>query len=289
LDSKTFFEKLERIPDIPTLPNVVIKVNEMLRDEDTSIQKLTKIIENDQAMVAKILKLVNSTFYGFRAKIKNIPHAVIILGFNTLRNAIVSVSIVKAFSGKEGIEGFEITDFWKHSVAVAVTCRYLAEQTKLDAPNDCFIAGLLHDIGKVVLSQNFTELFVKVWNLVKKDDLSFNEAEKELLPVTHCQIGGYLAEKWQFPRTLVESTTYHHSIKKTVTDLNQLIIIHTADTIVNSYNPGSKGSQVFSSLDSEAKRRMSEQLTTVSEWFPKLSEEIDSACEFFLKKEEDDQ
>jgi putative nucleotidyltransferase with HDIG domain len=285
LDSKTFFQKLDRIPDIPTLPNVVVKVNEMLRDYDTSIKKLSGIIENDQAMVSKILRLVNSTFYGFKSEVKNLPHAVIILGFNTIRNAIVSVAIVKVFSGKEGFEGFEITDFWKHSVAVAVTSGYLAEQSRLDSPNDCFVAGLLHDIGKVVLSQFFTELFGQVWSLAKKGDLSFYEAEKELLPVTHSRIGGYLAEKWQFPRSLVETTTYHHSIKKTVTNLNQLIIIHTADTIVNTCNAGSKGSGVFSSMDTEAKRTMSDQLKTAFEWFPNLAEEIESACEFFLKEE----
>lgn len=263
----------------------MVKVNEMLRDYDTSIKKLSGIIENDQAMVSKILRLVNSTFYGFKSEVKNLPHAVIILGFNTIRNAIVSVAIVKVFSGKEGFEGFEITDFWKHSVAVAVTSGYLAEQSRLDSPNDCFVAGLLHDIGKVVLSQFFTELFGQVWSLAKKGDLSFYEAEKELLPVTHSRIGGYLAEKWQFPRSLVETTTYHHSIKKTVTNLNQLIIIHTADTIVNTCNAGSKGSGVFSSMDTEAKRTMSDQLKTAFEWFPNLAEEIESACEFFLKEE----
>ena len=188
MDAQTFLKKLDSIPDIPTLPNIVIKVNKLLQDYETSIKELSKIIEKDQAMVTKILRLVNSTFYGFRSKITNIPHAVIALGFNTIRNAVVSVSIIKIFSGEKTFEGFEIKDFWKHSIGVAVVSRYLSEETRLDSPDNCFVVGLLHDIGKVILSQHFTELFDLVWKSLKEEKLSFYEAEQKLMPVNHAQI-----------------------------------------------------------------------------------------------------
>ncbi len=168
MESQRFFQKLDSINDIPTLPIIVMKVNKMLQDSETSIEKLSKTIETDQAMVTKILRLVNSTFYGFRSQIKNINHAIIVLGFNTVRNATVSVSIIKLFSEKNTYEGFAISDFWKHSIAVAVTSKYLSEKSGLDSPDDCFVAGLLHDIGKVVLSLYFTELFEKVWKSIKQ-------------------------------------------------------------------------------------------------------------------------
>lgn len=285
MDAQTFLKKLDSIPDIPTLPNIVVKVNKMLQDYDTSIKKLSKVIEKDQAMVTKILRLVNSTFYGFRSRITNIPHAVIILGFNTIRNAVVSVSIIKTFSGEKSFEGFEIKDFWRHSVAVAVISRYLAEQTRSNSPDDCFVAGLLHDIGKVVLSQYFTELFVGVWKSVKEDGLSFYEAEKKLLSANHAQIGGYLAKKWQFPASLTDSITYHHEVRKTVSNITQLMIVHTANTIANNYEIDSGITPDFSTIDPEAKRIMFRQLETVSEWLPDIETEIESACEFFLKEE----
>ena len=284
MDAQTFFKKLDSIPDIPTLPSIVITVNKMLQDYDTSIKNLSKAIEKDQSMVTKILRLVNSTFYGFRSSINNIPHAVIVLGFNTIRNAIVSVSIIKTFSGKDICEGFEIEEFWKHSIAVAVTSRYLAEQTRLDSPEDCFVSGLLHDIGKLVLYQYFPDLFSEVWKSVKEDNLSFYEAEKNLLPVNHAQIGGYLTKKWQFPVNLIDSITYHHKIRQTVSNLNQLIIVHTADAIVNNYKVDSEISADFSSIDPKAKTIMSQQLETVSDWFPDVATEIESACDFFLKQ-----
>jgi len=285
LDAQTFLKKLDSIPDIPTLPAIVVKVNKMLQDDDTSIKNLSKVIEKDQAMVTKILRLVNSTFYGFRSRITNISHAVIILGFNTIRNAVVSVSIIKTFSGKKTFEGFEIKDFWRHSVAVAVTSRYLAEQARLCSPDDCFVSGLLHDIGKVVLSQHFTELFGLVWKSVKEDGLSFYEAEQKLVPVNHAQIGGYLAKKWQFPASLIDSTTYHHAVSKSVSNLNQLLIVHTANSMVSSYQSDSDMRPDFSSIDPEAKRLMAGQLGTFSEWFPNVATKIESACEFFLKEE----
>ena len=285
MDTQTFLKKLDSVHDLPSLPNIVVKVNNMLQEYDTPIKELSETIETDQAIVTKILRLVNSTFYGFRSKIKNIPHAIIILGFSNIRNAVVSVSIITTFSGKKTLEAFDITDFWKHSIAVAVTSRYLAEQSKLDSPDDCFVAGLLHDIGKVVLSQNFTEFFSQIWELVKGNGLSFYEAEKKVLPADHAQIGGYLAKKWQFPASLIDSITYHHAITRTVSNLNQLIIVHTANNIVNNYQGSSERRAGCSSIDPEAKRIMFHQLETVTEWFPDIAAEIESACEFFLKED----
>jgi len=285
VDAETFFQKLDTTPDLPTLPNIVLKVNNLLQDPDTSIKELGKTVETDQAMVTKILRLVNSTFYGFRSKIRNIPHAIIILGFNNVRNALVSVSIIKTFSKENTFEGFEIGDFWRHSVTVAVISKYLSEQTGLDSPDDCFVAGLLHDVGKLVLSLYFTDLFGQVWKSVKEDRLSFYDAEKKLLPVSHAQIGAHLAKKWQFPVSLIDSISNHHSIKKSVSNLNQLIIVHTADTISNNHIGDSEITPAFSAIDPEAKRIMSAQLESVSEWFPVVATEIESACEFFLKEE----
>ena len=285
MDAQTFLKGLDRISDLPTLPNIVMKVNNLLRDHNTSVKELGKTIETDQAMVSKILRLVNSAFYGFRSKIRNIPHAIIILGFSNVRNALVSVSIMKAFSEKKAFEGFEITEFWKHSVAVAVISRYLSEQTRLDSPDDCFVAGLLHDIGKVVLSQHFTELFGQAWKSVKEDGLSFYEAEKKLLPVNHAQIGGYLAGRWRFPVGLIDSITHHHEISKHVSNLNQLMIVHVANTMANNYEVGSDITPGCSTIHPEAKRIMFLQLDTISDWFPNIATEIESACEFFLKED----
>jgi len=287
MDAQTFLKKLDRIPDIPTLPTAAIKVNRMLQNYDTSIKKLSNLIEKDQAMVSKILRLVNSAFYGFRSGISNIPHAVVLLGFNTVRNAVVSVSIMDTFSGKDAFEGFEITEFWKHSVAVAVTSRHLAEKTRLITPDECFVAGLLHDVGKVVLAQYFRELFGRVWGSMREEGLSFYEAEKNLLPVNHAQIGGHLAKKWSLPVSLVDAIKYHHAVRKNVPNLNLLMIIHAGNIIVNKCKVDSESGPDLSAIYPEAAKIMEPQLERVTDWFPEVAAEAESACEFFLEEKGD--
>jgi len=285
MDSKSdALKKLDRIDDLPTLPVIAMEVNKMLQDYDISIDKLSKTIEKDQSMVPKILKLVNSAFFGFRAKISDINRAVIVLGFNTIRNAIVSISIINAFSKKDILEGFDIAEFWTHSIGVAVTSKHLAKMTGMNRPEDCFTGGLLHDIGKVVLVQYLQDFFKKVWTSAKENNLSFYDAEKKEIPIAHPRIGGYLTKKWQLPAGLVDSVRFHHTPTKSAKDYDLLVIIHAADIIVNSIVEGSPENIDLSKINPEVAELMQPQLDSVSDWYPEVSTEIESACEFFLKE-----
>ena len=287
MDSKTILKKLDRIDDLPTLPFIAMEVNKMLLDYDISISKLAKTIEKDQAIVPRILKLVNSAFFGFRSKIGSVSHAVVLLGFNTVRNAVVSISIIDTFSkDKEALEGFDVTEFWKHSLAVAVISRHLAEKTRLQLPDDSFTAGLLHDIGKIVLFQHFQDLFKKVWTSARENNLSFYDAEKKEIPITHARIGGYLAKKWQLPEFLHDAIKYHHALSKNANDFNLLMTVHIANIIANSFMSNQKNKLDFSLIYPDAASIMKPQLETVSNWFPEVSKEIEAACQFFDISEE---
>lgn len=282
MDAKTIFKELDRIEELPTLPAIAMEVNRMLQDYDTSIKALSQTIENDQAIVPRILKLVNSSFFGVRSKIMNIAHAIVILGFNTVRNAVVSVSIIDALSKKDVLEGFDISDFWVHSVAVAVTSRHLAEKTRLHCPDDAFTAGLLHDIGKLILTQYFPDLFEKVWIVARENDLSLFEAEKQELAVTHPQIGAYITKKWQLPGSLVDAVKYHHHPNTNADDVNMAMTTYAANLIVNRYMVESRKKPDFSGIHSEVLKVMKPQLAAVADWFPEVSKEIQTACQFFL-------
>ncbi len=284
IEKETYLQKLDQIKEIPTLPIILSKVNRMLGDNDTTIRKLSRVIESDQAIAARILKLVNSAFYGFRSKISNIPHALVILGFNSIRNAIVSVSVLNAFSGEQG-KKFDSKDFWKHSVAVAVISKYLAGKTRLVPPDESFVAGLLHDIGKILIAQYFRETFHQILDTIREEGLSFYQAEKKRVPFTHAQIGGYLAQKWQFPQSLVEAIEYHHSATKRGADPGLLLIVYFADQIAHN---GAAVCEIDSQLCStfpEILQILSPHLERVAEWFPFAAAEVDSACKFFLQEE----
>ncbi len=281
MQAKTILKKLDRIDDLPTLPAIAMEV---LLDYDTSINKLSDRIKSDQAMVSKILKLVNSAFFGLRSKIGNIPHAIVVLGFNTIRNAVLSVSMIDTFSIKEAFNGFDITEFWKHSVAVAVTSKYLADKAKINSADDCFVGGLLHDMGKVVLLQHFRELFQKVWSSVEENNLSFYEAEKSEISIDHARIGGRLAQKWQLPDRLVNTIRYHHTVKPSADDINPSIIVYIANAIVNTYVADSRDNLRLSEIHPEAIKVTGSQLDNVHDWYPELSHEIESGCKFFLEE-----
>lgn len=282
MDSITVMKKLKSIEDLPTLPAIAMEVNTMLQDYDTSIRELTKTIEKDQAIVPRILKLVNSAFFGFKSKISSVDHAIVLLGFNTVRNAVVSIAIIDALSLKGELEDFDITIFWTHSIAVAVTSKYLAEKTRLQSPENSFTGGLLHDIGKVVLACHFQDFFKKVLTSMKDNSLSFYEAEVKEIPITHTQIGKYLANKWRLPDSLVDVIQYHHALNHGADDFDMLMIVHVADIIVNSLMADSKNSIDYSSIYPDAKKVMKSQLETSREWFRELMPEIESATQFFL-------
>ncbi len=275
-DSKKFFRTLDSIPDIPTLPTIALKVNKMLKEEDVSISELSKIIENDQAMVTKILRLVNSSFYHFQSKIESIPRAIVVLGLKTIHNAVLSVSLIESFKGKDNHEEFDISEFWHHSIAVAVTSKHLGEKTLLELPDECFVAGLLHDIGKVVLAQYFRAPFSQILALIRDEHKSFDEAEKTVLPVSHAQIGGYLAQKWNLPSSLVHAIKSHHF----ATTLSLSMIVHVADIVVNTQKIDSRCELNYSTRPNDI---MADQLETVAEWYPRVNNETELICDFMLR------
>ncbi len=137
-----FFRQIDSIRDLPSLPAIVLKVNQVLQDLNTTADQLSRAIETDPAMAAKILKLVNSSSYGFKSAISSIDKAVIILGFNTIQHAVVSLSVMRSF---------------------AIISRYLAGHADRSKSSDCFTAGLLHDIGKLILAEYFPDHFEKIW------------------------------------------------------------------------------------------------------------------------------
>ncbi len=274
---------LDRVEDLPTLPTIAMEVNHLLQDYNTSIKKLSDVMENDQAIAAKILKLVNSAFFGLRSKVGNIPHAITLLGFNTVRNAVLSVSVIKAFSNISDMEGFKITDFWTHSVSVAVASKHIANTTRLHSPDDCFIGGLLHDIGKLILINNFESLFIEIWRIKKEESISFFEAEKKIGLMNHAQIGGYLASKWKLPMALSDTIARHHSLSNMANDVDLLKIICTADIIINNLDLVEADSYEDLILPDDIVTKIRSDCQSSDGWFKRLLVDIDEACRFFTE------
>ena len=276
-------KKLDSIKDIPTLPTIIFELNELLQDPNTPITEISDIIEKDQAMSLRVLKLVNSAFYGIHKEVNDIGNAIVLLGFNTVRNAIVSLGVINSFSGIKSLEGFTISDFWKHSLAVAVVSKSLAGKTKIASPDSCFVGGLLHDIGKVILAQYFQDLFEKVWNAAKKENISFYEAEKKEISIDHAIIGARLATNWELPESFIDVIRWHHDVRNDTESKKMILIIYLSDIIVNSYNADPDGNIDLSLMHPAASKFLKKQLGDVDSWFDEIENDIQSSYQFFLE------
>jgi putative nucleotidyltransferase with HDIG domain len=246
-DEQNILKTIDNIKNLPTIPHILAEVNKMLQETGVSIEKMGDIIESDHVLTSRILKLANSAFYGFRSKIVDIRQAVMILGFNTVRNALTAVSVIDLFRAKEKYGGFDIRELWEHSAAVAITGKHLAERAHLASPSDCFVAGLLHDIGKLIMAQYFTDIFKQTLELTRKKNISFFDAEREISPIDHALIGGYLARKWQLPDCLVDAITYHHTVDRNGVDYWLQVSVYAANMIVNHNFTGTVYEELLSS------------------------------------------
>ena len=177
LNRDFLLKRIDTLHELPTLSAVAMQVSTMLQDINSSAQDLARIIENDQAIVPKLLKLVNSAFFGFSTKVSNIAHALMLLGFNTVRNAVLSIEIINALELKNKIEGFDVTEFWRHAIRVAVVSKYIDRESGDAHKEDAFAAGLIHDIGKIVMANYFTSSFNAAWQSMHQNHIRFLEAE----------------------------------------------------------------------------------------------------------------
>lgn len=280
-------KRLAEVEDLPTLPGIAMEVNTMLRDDTASIQALCERIEKDQAMVAKILKLVNSAFFGLSSKVGSLSHAVVLLGLNTIQNAVVSIAVVNALSGREAPKGFSMADFWQHAFGVAMISKTLGLLSRLRPPDECFVGGLLHDVGKVVLSQYFPDDLEQVWKAAREEGVTVYEAEKRIMGTTHAHVGAFLAKKWRLPPPLVDLIRCHHCVTLGKADRELLLIVHAADRLMNDRNGNGRMERPKEGMNQEAFKLLSEPLSGLEEWFPQVREDMESAARFFTAEGKD--
>ena len=283
MDEQQILKKIDRIEDLPTLPTIVLELNKYLRDPDTSIKTICDTIEKDQSITMKILKLVNSAFYGFKSKISDLRNAVALLGYNAVRNAIVSLSVINSFPKDVALMDFDITLFWKHSLAVAVTSKNIAQLSKKESPDNCFVGGLLHDTGKVILAQYFPRLFEAVWSTLQNEQISFYEAERKTLPIDHTKVGAHLAGKWQLPEGLVDAIRWHHEFQPELKSANFVRNIYLANFIVNAYDLDPELRLDLSQMHPDVVKFMMNMMEDIGDWYSGLTDEIEAAYALFLE------
>jgi len=199
---------ISSLGELPASPKIVSTVMRLTSDPDTDLNSLERLLSADQSMAAKLLKLSNSSFYGQRKSVSTLKQAILIIGFYTLRSLVVATSIHSMYSGKnqDSLEN----KLWEHSLATATVSRLLAQKLGHIHVEEIFMAGLLHDIGKLVMAQKLRSKYEEVCRIVESKHLRFIDVEEDQLGFSHADVGMVLLNKWNLPRELVNAVYLHH-------------------------------------------------------------------------------
>jgi len=230
---------IREISHIATLPEITLKIIELVESPNSTAQDLNKVISNDPALCSRILKVVNSAFYGLPGQIGSINRAIVLLGLNAVKNISIAASLAKLFRGGSLTPEFSAKDLWTHSVTTATACKLIADHLKLGFADEAFLAGLIHDIGIIVEIQYDRHRLIEVVGRVKPDadgnpTGDWLAAEEEIFGATHQDFGQGLCEKWKFPKNFGLATGFHHRPLELARELRTLSsIVHVADKIAS--------------------------------------------------------
>ncbi|MGD9289753.1 MAG: HDOD domain-containing protein [Desulfobacterales bacterium] len=228
---KSVIDRISTLKDLPSLPHILVKLMEACHNENGNLGDIAEILTNDPSLCAKVLKLVNSAYYGLGSRVDSIEQAVAYLGTNAVKSIAICSSVYQAFNSRQIGNAFNLKIFWWHSLKCALLSRIIARETAFGNPDEAFVAGLLHDIGKLVLWVNFADRYTNLINKYEQDPQMLAAGEGDL-GATHSQIGAFLMDQWKFPSLLADSALYHHEpLEKIGQALPLVQIVYTANKI----------------------------------------------------------
>lgn len=237
---------LKEISHIATLPEVTLRIIELVEDPSSTAQDLHEVISNDPALCSRILKVVNSSFYGLPGQIASINRAIVMLGLNAVKNIAIAASLAKLFRGGELTPFFSAKELWDHSNAVAIASKMLSDRLGMGLGDEAYLAGLIHDIGIMVEMQYDRSNLIDALDRCNADatgvpSVSLLETEEEVFGATHQDFGKGLCEKWKFPTPFMAAAGYHHNPTEAPTEAKKIVyVVHAADKIASMLDDGFK-------------------------------------------------
>lgn len=232
---------LQEIKNLPTLPEVATKVIQLSDDPDVSPRDLAELVERDPSIATRLLKLINSPYFGIRGTVTSVQQALVFLGVSNLRNLVLSSSVMDLFDTNGSVGSFSRRGLWEHSMAVGICARELAKRTHSCDPETAFTAGLIHDVGKVVLDRYFHSEFTRIVELMDQHGSSMIDAEVAVLGMDHCDVGLYLTQRWSLPKILQEAVGCHHHPRGAREHGTLAALTGYADSVVRQLDIGDGG------------------------------------------------
>jgi len=270
---------IHRAADLHALPVVAFEAQELIRDQRTSAQDLAKLLSKDPALATRVLKLANSSFYGFQKRIGNLPQAIVVLGFQSVKNLTFTVGVIEKFRPDSAIDSLDYPTFWAHGIATAIAAEKIARNVPGRHTSNAYMAGLLHDIGKLVLVQNAPSLHREVLGRIS-EGLSLLEAEREVLGRDHAELGARFLQRWNLPVNLIESIASHHAVESPQGEVALCEVVQLADLLINALGIGHSNTELPPIMD-KLSERLGYDESTLHGWIAEIATSLEAASEFF--------
>lgn len=237
-------ELVNDVGSLVTLPDVFVRINQLVEDPDSTMADIARVASQDPSFTVRLLRVANSSFYGFSATVDTVQKAVSIIGTRQIRSLALATSVASAFEGLPNTL-VSMENFWKHSLYCALVARTLAKQAHNCDPDALFTAALLHDIGELVIFSRLPQQARDALLLVldSADELPVYQAERQIMGFDHAQVGGELARQWKLPKMLEECIEYHHDIPSAQHFPHEVALVHIANILalmaeVRTLDPG---------------------------------------------------
>lgn len=261
---------------LPTLPGVIAKLSAMAEQSTVSVDEMARVVMTDQVLSAKVLRLVNSAFYGSYGRVSTVAAALLRLGVNVVKSLAISSSIFEIMEKN-------IVGLWEHSMGVAVTASVLAGRLKMKDPDEISTAALLHDIGKVIIKIKLEDDYDRLTALIEEKDLLMVEAERELLDTDHAEIGAWLAQTWHLPQNLVEPIAWHHNVERSTAHQAKTAVVHVADVLTRAAAFGFAGDSLVPRIQQAAWTRLGLTESTLESVMDEVEERLVDAKNLSLE------
>jgi putative nucleotidyltransferase with HDIG domain len=267
---------------LPTLPGLISKLGALTEDNKVSAQAIARVVSMDQVLSAKVLRLVNSAFYGFSRRVSTVSNAIILLGVNVVKSLAISSSIFEIMEKN-------VVGLWEHSMGVAVAANIISRELKLPEPEETSTAALLHDIGKVIIKIRLQDDYSQLAVQIKEKGLMMVEAERELFGTDHAEIGEWIAQTWLLPEKLIEPIACHHDVEKSSLQRAKTAVVHIADVLIKASAFGFGGDDIVPQIQPAAWNKLGLTEPVLEEIIEKVEDKLVEVKQFSLEVQSGDE
>ena len=264
---------LQNCPELSTLPSVYHKLNEAINSPNCTTGIISRIVSQDAVLTMKVLRMVNSAFYGFPQEIEDIPQAILIIGLQQLNDLVLANTVISLFE-KQKTTLFSMEDFWKFSIASGLSSRILGDLSNKRFSDRLFVGGLLHNIGRLVMAISEPDLLVKAHSTSVEKGISMSQAEEEVFGFSNETMNFHLMNAWSIPSSIIDISSHYLNPKSSESHQNEALIVSIANSIVSSLGLGNTGEYYINPISENMWQDIDLNVNSIEETVKRLNEQL---------------